>query len=73
MEGFTFYHLRPEFRGDMLGDKGVSGLDLREVRHGGGLQSGQDLVRMQEIRRIVIGRGLGGLMMKIDGDTMAFT
>ena len=57
----------------MLGDKGVSGLDLREVRHSGGLQSGQDLVRMQEIRRIVIGRGLGGLMMKIDGDTMAFT
>ena len=38
MEGFTFYHLRPEFWGDMLGDKGVSGLDLREVRHGGGLQ-----------------------------------
>ena len=25
-------HLCPEFWGDMLGDKGVSGLDLGEVR-----------------------------------------
>ena len=36
MEGFD--HLRPEFWGDMLGDEGMGGLDLREVRHGGGLQ-----------------------------------
>ena len=36
LEGFD--HLRPEFWGDMLGDEGMGGLDLREVRHGGGLQ-----------------------------------
>ena len=36
LEGFD--HLCPEFWGDMLGDKGMGGLDLGEVRHGGGLQ-----------------------------------
>ena len=34
----AFDHLRPEFWGDMFGDEGMGGLDLREVRHGGGLQ-----------------------------------
>ena len=34
----SFDHLRPEFRGDMLGDERMGGLDLREVRHGGDLQ-----------------------------------
>ena len=36
LEGFD--HLCPEFWGDMLGDEGVGGLDLREVRHCGGLK-----------------------------------